>query len=259
MRLPDIFQHIHDAWSAIDGRLRAEQFKVRRANLADHTHHPSSVAKSDEQLSRVGIMGDLPERLPHQATKHLSRPGAIETGSGKTLPCIISLAHSLRKQEKEDKKSKFDDDIDGKPINSESEDSRPPALVADYDDEEDIDGKPISADSDIDGRPVKGPPAPAAPPQARPRFQEESGAAPPSAPAAKPRFVATKWESVDPSQVAAQGSRAPSARTSHDGSARLAVTISKWDFDQEAAARGNDSLYDDLAQSTAEGAHPSNE
>jgi hypothetical protein len=28
VRLPDIFQHIHQAWSAIDGRLRAEQFKV---------------------------------------------------------------------------------------------------------------------------------------------------------------------------------------------------------------------------------------
>ncbi len=28
VRLPDIFQHIHQAWSGIDGRLRAEQFKV---------------------------------------------------------------------------------------------------------------------------------------------------------------------------------------------------------------------------------------
>ncbi|CAF4349193.1 unnamed protein product, partial [Adineta steineri] len=27
-RLPDIFQEIHQAWSVIDGRLRAEQFKV---------------------------------------------------------------------------------------------------------------------------------------------------------------------------------------------------------------------------------------
>ena len=28
IRLPDIFQYIHQAWSTIDGRLRAEQFKV---------------------------------------------------------------------------------------------------------------------------------------------------------------------------------------------------------------------------------------
>lgn len=27
-RLPDIFEHIHQTWAAIDGRLRAEQFKV---------------------------------------------------------------------------------------------------------------------------------------------------------------------------------------------------------------------------------------
>jgi hypothetical protein len=53
------------------------------------------------------------------------------------------------------KKSTFDDDIDGKPINLEPSDNRPLALVADYDDEEDIDGKPISSrDNDFDGRPV---------------------------------------------------------------------------------------------------------
>ena len=32
VRLPDIFQHVHQAWSAIDGRLRAEQFKVFELN-----------------------------------------------------------------------------------------------------------------------------------------------------------------------------------------------------------------------------------
>jgi hypothetical protein len=58
----------------------------------------------------------------------------------------------------EEKKSTFDDDIDGKPINLESSDNRPLALVADYDDEEDIDGKPISnPNDDIDGRPLPTP------------------------------------------------------------------------------------------------------
>ncbi len=58
-------------------------------------------------------------------------------------------------KETDEKKSTFDDDIDGKPINLESSDNRPLALVADYDDEEDIDGKPISSiDHDIDGRPL---------------------------------------------------------------------------------------------------------
>ncbi len=28
----------------------------------------------------------------------------------------------------------------------------------------------------------------------------------------------------------------------------LAVTISKWDFDQESAVKGNESLYEDLAE-----------
>lgn len=59
------------------------------------------------------------------------------------------------KEIEEKKSSTFDDDIDGKPINLDSSDNRPLALVADYDDEEDIDGKPISTtDNDIDGRPL---------------------------------------------------------------------------------------------------------
>jgi hypothetical protein len=28
VRLPDVFQYIHQSWSAIEGRIRAEQFKV---------------------------------------------------------------------------------------------------------------------------------------------------------------------------------------------------------------------------------------
>lgn len=72
---------------------------------------------------------------------------------------ILALTFILQ-QEKEEKKSTFnDDDIDGKPINSETSDNRLLALVADYDDEEDIDGKPISTLSeDIDGRPINPPP-----------------------------------------------------------------------------------------------------
>ena len=55
----------------------------------------------------------------------------------------------------------MDDDIDGKPIGLEPLDNRSLALVADYDDEEDIDGKPISApaapviDDSVDGRPFR--------------------------------------------------------------------------------------------------------
>lgn len=119
----------------------------------------------------------------------------------------------------EEKKSTFDDDIDGKPINLESSDNRPLALVADYDDEEDIDGKPISNSiDDIDGRPL-----PTAATQeclsnqiglplnsilvdlARPRFQEQVEAN--SSSTVKPRFVPTKWQSIDPNEVAAQGNR----------------------------------------------------
>ena len=29
MRLPDVFQYIRQSWSSIEGRLRAEQFKVK--------------------------------------------------------------------------------------------------------------------------------------------------------------------------------------------------------------------------------------
>ncbi|CAF4823517.1 unnamed protein product, partial [Rotaria socialis] len=72
---------------------------------------------------------------------------------------FLGLVRPKVAPEIEVKKSTFDDDIDGKPINHESTDSRPLALVADYDDEEDIDGRPISmlsssVDDDIDGRPL---------------------------------------------------------------------------------------------------------
>ena len=71
----------------------------------------------------------------------------------------------IYQKENDDKKSTLDDDIDGKPINVDLSDNRPLALVADYDDEEDIDGKPISAiDNDIDGRPINLPPPPPPPP-----------------------------------------------------------------------------------------------
>lgn len=131
-------------------------------------------------------------------------------------------------QPSDSKKSAFDDDIDGKPINSESVDNRPLALVADYDDEEDIDGKPISMqtssmDDDIDGRPLN-PVSESISNStkkhtlictlltillfylARPRFQEKAEeTSSSSAAAAKARFVPTKWESIDPTQVASQG------------------------------------------------------
>lgn len=118
----------------------------------------------------------------------------------------------------EEKKSTFDDDIDGKPINLESSDNRPLALVADYDDEEDIDGKPISNPmDDIDGRPLPTPTQECLSNQiiiqsnsicfhlARPRFQEKVESN--SSSMIKPRFVPTKWQSIDPNEVAAQGNR----------------------------------------------------
>ncbi|CAF5123505.1 unnamed protein product, partial [Rotaria sp. Silwood1] len=39
----------------------------------------------------------------------------------------------------------------------------------------------------------------------RPRFQEEIEEMPSSSSTVKPRFVPTKWESIDPTQVATQG------------------------------------------------------
>ena len=77
----------------------------------------------------------------------------------KSFLFIWSFFFNKPKQENDEKKSTFDDDIDGKPINLDSSDNRTLALVADYDDEEDIDGKPIaipnsSVDDDIDGRPL---------------------------------------------------------------------------------------------------------
>lgn len=113
-------------------------------------------------------------------------------------------------------RSNIDDDIDGRPL----------ALVADYDDEEDIDGKPIGAtkrsivDDDIDGRPIG-----SSRKMKKENFvdvvffsssfdsvlveQEKKKVVttrPPSNSSTfKPRFVATKWETVDPNAVAAQG------------------------------------------------------
>ncbi|CAF3517404.1 unnamed protein product [Rotaria sp. Silwood1] len=200
VRLPDIFQHIHQAWSAIDGRLRAEQFK-QKVMSSFRAWESWAIYPSDFLIKLQNIFLGL------------VRPKAII--------------------ENEMKKSTFDDDIDGKPINNlESSDNRPLALVADYDDEEDIDGKPISIpsssiDDDIDGRPLN------TNRESRPRFQEEIEEMPSSSSTVKPRFVPTKWESIDPTQVATQ-----------------AVTISKWDFDQESTIKGNESLYEDLAETS---------
>jgi U2-associated protein SR140 len=139
---------------------------------------------------------------------------------------FLGLVRTKPTTEIDNKKSTFDEDIDGKPINLESSDNRPLALVADYDDEEDIDGKPISnIDNDIDGRPLN------LPKESRPRFREEAEEN--SSSSTKARFVPTKWQSIDPTEVAAQ-----------------AVTISKWDFDQESAVKGTESLYEDLAETS---------
>lgn len=86
---------------------------------------------------------------------------------------------------------------------------------------------------------------------ARPRFHEEAAE---SSSAVKPRFVATKWESIDPNEVAAQGKlfrrNSPLSSWSFVSfSLSLAVTISKWDFDQESAAKGNENPYEDLTDS----------
>jgi U2-associated protein SR140 len=139
---------------------------------------------------------------------------------------FLGLVRQKPSTEIDTKKSTFDDDIDGKPINLESSDNRPLALVADYDDEEDIDGKPISNIAhDIDGRPLH------TTQESRPCFHEEVESN--SSSTVKPRFVPTKWQSIDPNQVAAQ-----------------AVTISKWDFDQESTVKGTESLYEDLAETS---------
>ncbi|CAF3852658.1 unnamed protein product [Adineta steineri] len=207
-RLPDIFQEIHQAWSVIDGRLRAEQFK-QKVMSSFRAWESWAIYPSDYLIKLQNI--------------------------------FLGLVRQKSTIENEIKKSKFDDDIDGKPIHMDSSsDNRPLALVADYDDEEDIDGKPISmpsssVDHDIDGRPIH-----ATTKESRPRFQEEVEEN--SSSEIKPRFVPTKWQSIDPSQVAAQ-----------------AVTISKWDFDQESTIKGNESLYEDLAETSKDNNHTNND
>ena len=39
----------------------------------------------------------------------------------------------------------------------------------------------------------------------------------------------------------------------------LAVTISKWDFDHESTVKGNESLYEDLAETSTENNNSNNE
>lgn len=39
----------------------------------------------------------------------------------------------------------------------------------------------------------------------------------------------------------------------------LAVTISKWDFDQESAMKGTESLYEDLTGTSSDNHHQNNE
>ncbi|CAF3945557.1 unnamed protein product [Rotaria magnacalcarata] len=211
VRLPDIFQQIHQAWSSIDGRLRAEQFK-QKVMSSFRAWESWAIYPSDFLIKLQNV--------------------------------FLGLVRPKVAPEIEVKKSTFDDDIDGKPINHEPTDGRPLALVADYDDEEDIDGRPISmlsssVDDDIDGRPLNNNR------ESRPRFHEEIQDASSSSSTVKPRFVSTKWESVEPTQVATQ-----------------AATISKWDFDQESAIKGNESLYEDLAdisRTTFDNNNPNND
>ena len=86
---------------------------------------------------------------------------------------------------------------------------------------------------------------------ARPRFQEEVKDNS-STSTVKPRFMPTKWQSIDPTQVAAQGKihdkNKDYLKTKKNFPFLLAVTISKWDFDQESTVKGNESLYEDLTE-----------
>jgi hypothetical protein len=93
--------------------------------------------------------------------------GLAQSKKAPVSASIVKISQHLSmffRQTSAEKRSTFnEDDIDGKPINLDSSDNRPLALVADYDDEEDIDGKPIASsakpvDDDIDGRPLSSQP-----------------------------------------------------------------------------------------------------
>lgn len=193
------------------------------------------------------------------------------------LKVFSSLKNS---KDNESKRSNIDDDIDGRPINSDGSDNRTLALVADYDDEEDIDGKPItkppsSMDDDIDGRPIDSwlkrnldfdgflimeicfsDHIPSRNEKEKEKEKEkgkDKDKKSNSNSAAKPRFVPTKWESIEPDRVTAPGlCLTVGERKTNEFSSMIsfspAVTSSKWDVDNEINTRPTESLYEDLAE-----------
>ncbi|CAF0975495.1 unnamed protein product [Didymodactylos carnosus] len=211
-RLPDIFKDIHTTWKKIDGKLKAEHFKLKVMN-SFRAWEGWAIYSSDFLIKLQNIFLGLVKQKPTNNSDNSSDAGDV-AGHGDS-----------------------DEEIDGKPVVVDL-DCKQLALVADYDDEE-IDGKPMmmSQDEDIDGKPLDNNATQHG--NVRSRFSEEINDTSEST-TAKPRFVQTQWEPVDPSKLVAQ-----------------AVTTSKWDlFDEEksnddisrARTKIKESLYEDIGE-----------
>ncbi|CAF0758801.1 unnamed protein product [Didymodactylos carnosus] len=210
--LADIFKNVHDTWKEIDGKLKAEQFKQKIMNIF-RAWEGWAIYSSEFLIKLQNIFLGLVKQKPTNHSDNSSDP----TDPGAFVGS--------------------DEEIDGKPV-AVDVDGKPLALVADYDDEE-IDGKPIlkSRDDDIDGKPL----IDNTTHHVRSRFSEEINDTSESS-TVKPRFVQTKWETVDPSKLVEQ-----------------AVTTSKWDlFDEEKSndevshthtkSKAKESLYEDIGE-----------
>ncbi|XP_064456681.1 U2 snRNP-associated SURP motif-containing protein-like isoform X2 [Ornithodoros turicata] len=155
-RLPDIFKDVHDCFNAIEGRLKAEQFKQRVMSCfrawEDWAIYPS----------------DFLIRLQN---------------------VFLGLVPTIKCEPEEEEVKEEEDPIDGIPLQPMEELDGIP-LVRD-----DIDGIPL----DIDGQPLV----------------EDI----------KPKFLPSKWETVDPETVQQQ-----------------AVTTSKWDLLEQGEAMEDEDI-----------------
>lgn len=165
--LPDIFKAIHEAFSSIEGRLKAEQFK-QRVMSCFRAWEDWAIYPNDFLIRLQNIFLGL---VPSSKPSSLVPSGEDQSTEGEASPPPLA-------------KDDIIDDVDGVPLAADVDLDGLPLVgipVADPD----LDGVPLGIveDPEIDGQPLE-PAVLRRPPPAK--------------------FVPSKWETVDPETVSQQ-------------------------------------------------------
>jgi len=181
--LPDVFKSFNDTYMSIEGRMQAEHFKQKIMSCF-RTWDEWVIYPPDHLIKCQNIFLGLME------------PGEAEEVEEDVDGAPLSPA--------------ADADIDGEPLNDTTNIDGEPLRAKSNGrrrvQEDDIDGIPVDDDDDIDGAPLN-------------KSNNSTASAKLSALDSKPKFAASKWETVDEEVVKAQ-----------------AMTTSKWEQLEEPAA-----------------------